>query len=426
MISRYYQGLAAAIFLLAFACTDVWAQGCGRVYYFTKEIITKKYVDHYLNGNPVYGYEFGPPETYTTGGKTTCANNCPCECDFKSETTITVFQDRVGGSVITRTGIDTCTCKAPNRRRSLLGQCCAPGDLCCNDPDPCCGNTDPCCGSSDPCCGSSVCDDPIFTGFDGSKYQVLAYNAYFALLSEPMHQVNALLEPGHERNYEILWMTQIGMKYGSGFSAAVSIPTDKAFHAGTPSVYATINGVNATQLFTGHEEKYGNVHVSFPVSDLIWNTTSTPLGVGRSATLVVVTTPQFQFKVMLGIPAAPVGDELRTPHLDIGIHILAPLQPNLVGGLLGESVSWNGNAPFERGLLSAKDNAYEVSGLLEHDFKLNTFRGNDKGRKLLVIPKGDVAAVVGHSAGSMGFGRTYSRSNVWDAVLRPLGTALHP
>ena len=80
----------------------------------------------------------------------------------------------------------------------------------------------------------------------------------------------------------------------------------------------------------------------------------------------------------------------RSPHLDMAVDVLAPIDPELLSGTIGETMRWIGSSQTA---LSGADSDYEVSSILAHDFKTSTFHAKTRGRSLKTI-----SHVVGLSA----------------------------
>lgn len=63
-----------------------------------------------------------------------------------------------------------------------------------------------------------------FSGLDGSRFDFTGRKGgVFALLSEPLHQVNALFDNIGEEIYDGIWMTAFGFRFADNFTLTVSL-----------------------------------------------------------------------------------------------------------------------------------------------------------------------------------------------------------
>ena len=69
----------------------------------------------------------------------------------------------------------------------------------------------------------------------------------FALLSEPLHQVNALFDNIGEEIYDGIWMTAFGFRYSDNFTLTLGLDKETYVERTGLSLFETKDG-----MFLGH------------------------------------------------------------------------------------------------------------------------------------------------------------------------------
>lgn len=88
----------------------------------------------------------------------------------------------------------------------------------------------------------------------------------------------------------------------------------------------------------------------------------------------------------------------RTPHFNVDISVLAPVDPAMVNGFLGQTMRWVGKEGSH--VLMGKDADYQVDGLLATDFAYKTFGQAQAVRRSLLADR--TAWLSGVAASSRG------------------------
>lgn len=83
-----------------------------------------------------------------------------------------------------------------------------------------------------------------FSGLDGSRFDFTGRKGgVFALLSEPLHQVNALFDNIGEEIYDGIWMTAFGFRYSDNFTLTIGLDKDAYVERTGLSLFETKDGM---------------------------------------------------------------------------------------------------------------------------------------------------------------------------------------
>ncbi len=83
-----------------------------------------------------------------------------------------------------------------------------------------------------------------FAGLDGSRFDFTGRKGgVFALLSEPLHQVNALFDNIGEEIYDGIWMTAFGFRFADNFTLTVALDKEAYVARTGLATFETKDGV---------------------------------------------------------------------------------------------------------------------------------------------------------------------------------------